>query len=120
MPFVTRKAVRQMLMQTAVLDKIEREQLPVDTSEVRQCLHTVREQVRGTSSLTYVQRWEKLLDTGDPGLIRRVVLADDESGREMRNLSPLGVLLTEAERLGVLDRMSAALREHHSEPAGSP
>lgn len=50
-----------------------------------------------------VGRWEQLLRTGDLDMIRRIVLSDDEVGREMRNLSPLTVLLTESERLDVLD-----------------
>ncbi|AHD24183.1 hypothetical protein Y013_26155 (plasmid) [Rhodococcus pyridinivorans SB3094] len=103
MSVVPRKVIRQKLMQTAVLDKIEREHLPVDTDRVRQSLDRIREQVRGKSMLEHVGRWEQLLRTGDLDMIRRIVLSDDEVGREMRNLSPLTVLLTESERLDVLD-----------------
>lgn len=103
MSVVPRKVIRQKLMQTAVLDKIEREHLSVDTDRVRQSLDRIREQVRGKSLLEHVGRWEQLLRTGDLDMIRRIVLSDDEVGREMRNLSPLTVLLTESERLDVLD-----------------
>ena len=103
MSVVPRKVIRQKLMHTAVLDKIEREHLPVDTDRVRQNLDKIREQVRGTSMLEHVGRWEQLLRTGDLDMIRRIVLSDDEVGREMRNLSPLTVLLTESERRDVLD-----------------
>lgn len=105
MSVVPRKVIRQELMQTAVLDKIERDHLPVDTDQVRQNLDRIREQVRGKSLLEHVERWEHLLRTGDLDLIRQVVLSDDEVGREMRNLSPLTVLLTESERLEVLDNL---------------
>lgn len=105
MSVVPRKVIRQKLMQTAVLDKIEREHLPVDTDQVRQSLDRIREQIRGKSLLEHVGRWDELLRTGDLDLIRNVVLSDDEVGREMRNLSPLTVLLTESERLEVLDNV---------------
>jgi len=105
MSVVPRKVIRQKLMHTAVLDKIEREHLQVDTDQVRRSLDRIREQVRGKSLLEHVGRWDRLLRTGDLDLIRTVVLSDDEVGCEMRNLSPLTVLLTENERLEVLDRL---------------
>ncbi len=37
--------------------------------------------------------------------IRAVVVSDDEHAREMRNLSPLSSLLSEVERLQVLDTL---------------
>ncbi|MGV9718975.1 hypothetical protein [Rhodococcus pyridinivorans] len=49
--------------------------------------------------LDHVELWDRLLRSGDIYTIRRVVLADDERGREMRNLSLLTVLLTESARL---------------------
>lgn len=102
MGVVPRKVARQRLMQTAVLDKIERERLAVDTPAVRRSLDTIREQVRGQFMLDHVELWDRLLHSGDIDIIRRIVLADDERGREMRNLSPLTVLLTESERLATL------------------
>jgi hypothetical protein len=108
MTVVPRKVIRQKLMQTAVLDKIEREHLPVDTVEVRRHLDRIREQVHGRSMTEHVGRWDRLLRAGDIDTIRRVVLSDDEVGQEMRNLSPLTVLLTEPERLDVL----ATVRYH--------
>ncbi|WP_374112328.1 hypothetical protein [Rhodococcus sp. CH91] len=90
-------------MRTAVLDKIEREHLPVDTDQVRRSLDRIREQVCGKSLLEHVERWDHLLRTGDLDLIRHGALSDDEVGREIRNLSPLTVLMAESERLEVLD-----------------
>ncbi|MGV9746381.1 hypothetical protein ACWDTG_15880 [Rhodococcus zopfii] len=109
MSVVPRKVIRQKLMQTAVLNKIEREHLPVDTDQIHRNLDRIREQVRGKSMTEYVERWDQLLRTGDIATIRRVVLSDDEVGQEMRNLSPLTVLLTESERLDVLDTV-----RHHA------
>lgn len=47
MSVVARKVIRQELMHTAVLDKIEREPLPVDTDRVRRSLDGTRERAPG-------------------------------------------------------------------------
>ncbi|MFD4184159.1 hypothetical protein [Rhodococcus sp. NPDC058514] len=95
MPDTTRKAVRQKLIQTVVLEKIEREHLSVDTAQVRNSLRKIRGHVQGKTMLDCVARWEQLIQSDDLDLIRSVVLAPDEIGAEMRNLSPLTSLLTE-------------------------
>ncbi|MCJ0907472.1 hypothetical protein [Rhodococcus sp. ARC_M6] len=49
--------------------------------------------------------WERIVDNNDIGGIRNIVESDDENAREMRNLSPLSILLSEDERLQVLDKL---------------
>lgn len=101
--FVTRKAVRQKLLQAAVLEKIDREHLCIDTEQVRARLQRTREHVTGASLIGCMDRWEHLVAANDIDGVRCIVHADDDHAREMRNLSPLGVLLSESERLAVLD-----------------
>lgn len=105
---LTRKAVRQKLTQTAALDKIEREGLRIDTPEILDGLLATKQKVRGAAMAERVARWEWILISGDLDSVRRIVRGDDEDSQEMRNLSPLAVLLTEDERLAVL----RALRGH--------
>jgi hypothetical protein len=45
MTVVNMKVTRQKLMQTAILNKVEREHLPLDTVRVRRSLQSVREHV---------------------------------------------------------------------------
>lgn len=59
MSVVPRKVIRQRLIQTAVLDKIEHEHLPRDTDQVRHSVDRIREQVRGKSLLEHVERWDR-------------------------------------------------------------
>lgn len=112
MTVINMKVTRQKLMQTAVLDKINREHLSVDTDEVHRSLQTIRRHVsRGPLMQRYLDRWERIIRDNDLDDIRRIVDADDETGNEMRNLSPLGVLLTEDERLQVIDDLRDQLKK---------
>lgn len=103
------KVVRQKLMQAAVLDKIDREDLRIDTDRIRESLRVIRAHVsRGPYLTEMLDRWQRIVDGNDIDAVRALVARDDETGNEMRTLSPLSVLLSAAERLRVLD----ALREH--------
>lgn len=106
---VTPKVVRQKLLQAAVLAKIDREGLRIDTDRVRERLLVTRAHVSRSPYFTaMLDRWDEIVDGNDIDAARAVAARGDETGDEMRNLSPLGVLLTETERLRVLDE----LREH--------
>lgn len=116
MSIVTRKAVRQKLMAAAVLEKIDREHLSVDTERVRASLRTIRAHVTGTTMTLHLDRWEQIIGSHDLDAVRRIAVSDDEIDREMRNLSPLTVLLSEPERIRVLD----TVRDHVGNPDGRP
>lgn len=96
---VTRKVVRQKMLQTAILAKIDREGLRIDTERVRESLQAIRRNVsRGSLMLSYLAWWDRIVDGNDIEELRTVVARDDETGNDMRNLSPLWVLFSEDER----------------------
>lgn len=104
MTVVNMKVTRQKLMQTAILNKVEREHLPLDTVRVRRSPQSVREHVSRSPYFTdFLDRWERIVEDNDVETLRQIVESDDETGNEMRNLSPLYVLLTEDDRMKVLD-----------------
>ena len=111
MGVVTRRVVRQKLLQAAVLDKIEREHLPVNTARVREKVQNIRRHVTGKSLHRCLDEWERIVDDNDIEAVRAVVESDDEHAREMRNLSPLSILLSETERLQVLDILRSSWSE---------
>ncbi|WP_137726459.1 hypothetical protein [Prescottella subtropica] len=114
--FVTRKALRQKLLQAAVLAKIDREGLRIDTDPIRGNLRTIRRHVSDEPLMrSYLAWWERIVDGNDIEELRAVVARDDEAGAEMRNLSPLSMLLTEDERRQFLGEFSArwATRSRH-------
>ncbi|MGW4482021.1 hypothetical protein [Rhodococcus triatomae] len=103
MTVVNLEVTRQKLMQAAILNKVEREHLPLNTDRVRRSLQTVRDHVSRSPYFTdMLDRWEQIIDENDIEALRTIVESDDETGNEMRNLSPLHVLLTEDERMRVL------------------
>lgn len=111
MAVVNFKVARQKLMQAAVLNKIDREHLALDTDPIRRSLRTVREHVSRSPYFTeMLDRWEQIVRDNEVEAFRRIVAADDETGNGMRNLSPLGVLLTEDERLQVIEELRALVR----------
>ncbi len=111
MSVVTPKTLRQQLVQSAVLDKIMSSGISVDTEPVRRNLRTIRRQV-GRSPLMdrYLDRWDRIVRDNDIDGIRTIVESDDDTSREMRNLSPLSVLLSDDERQRVLNEFGTRLR----------
>ncbi|MCJ0907126.1 hypothetical protein [Rhodococcus sp. ARC_M6] len=100
---VRRDAVRKKLVHEAVLDKIDREHLSIDTDKVRARLQTNREHVHGKLLRNCLDRWERIIADNHIDTVRKISVSDTETDREMRNMSPLSVLLSESERLRVLD-----------------
>ncbi|MGX7730896.1 hypothetical protein ACWPOB_16715 [Rhodococcus sp. 2H158] len=92
-------------MQTAALEKIQREHLRVGTEQIRANLRRIGYQVQGQTIRECVQQWDELVRGNDVDSIRRVVLGGDEVAAEMRNLSPLTIVLTEQESLQVLEQL---------------
>ncbi|WP_430332938.1 hypothetical protein [Rhodococcus sp. ACT016] len=112
MTVVNMKVTRQKLMQMAVLNKIDREHLSVDTDKVRRNLDTIRQHVSRDPLMTsYMDRWEQIVRDNDIDGFRRIVDSGDETSNEMRNLSPLSILLDEDERLQVLDDLRDLLKK---------
>src|SRR5574340_1588881 len=111
MTVVTPKTLRQQLVQSAVLDKIVTTGISVDTEPVRRNLQTIRRQVNHSPLMDrYLDRWDKIVRDNDIDGIRRIVESDDDTSREMRNLSPLSVLLSDDERRQVLAEFGTRLK----------
>lgn len=90
MGVVTRKVVRQKLLQAAVFEKIEHQHLSVNTARVREKVRNIRNRVTGKSLHRYLESvgTQSSFDN-DLEAVRAGVGSDDEPAREMRDLSPL-------------------------------
>lgn len=109
MSVVPRKVIRKKFLHTAVLDKIEREHLSLDTDQVHNSLHRLRQHVTGASLTRCLDQWEHIVSSNDIDTVRKIADSDSETAREMRNLSPLSVLLSEPERLHVIDDLRKSM-----------
>ncbi|WP_420879214.1 hypothetical protein [Rhodococcus sp. (in: high G+C Gram-positive bacteria)] len=103
---VSLKVFRQRLMHAMIVANIEREGLRIDTAAVRSLVDHDLDYFAGIpTQLAYVQVWARIVDTNDVAAVKTIAERDDETGNEMRNRSPLRVLLTESERLQVIDQL---------------
>lgn len=103
MSVVPRNVLRKKLLHTAVVNKIDREHLDVDTDRVHLSLQQLRQHVTEDSLIRCLDQWERIVNSNDIDRIREIGSSDTETARAMRNLSPLAVLLSASERLQVLD-----------------
>ncbi len=73
---------------------------------VRKNLKRLSSSVQGQPHERNLQRWELLVDSDDVRGLRRVLTGLDRDSIEMREVSPLGGLLSDAERADALRRVS--------------
>ncbi|MGF0256068.1 hypothetical protein ACQR3V_18985 [Rhodococcus erythropolis] len=71
-------------------------------------MQTNRDYIHGNTLHKCLDQWERIVADKDIGTVR---ISDTETDREMRNMSPLSVLLSESERLRVLDLLFQRTRE---------
>jgi transcriptional regulator with XRE-family HTH domain len=65
-------------------------------------LTRLRESTRGQPHLRNLDRWERLIEDGDVSGLHRVMTGLDTDSIEMREVSPMGGLLSQQERAEVL------------------
>ena len=69
-------------------------------------LQRARESVRGQPHLRNLDRWQRLIDDGDLSGLRHVMTGLDTDSVQMREVSPMGGLLSQQERTEILRRAS--------------
>ena len=69
-------------------------------------LERLRLTVRGQPHVRNLDRWESLIQSGDERAIRRVLTGVDQDSIEMREVSPMGGLLSQEERIEVMRDLS--------------
>ncbi|MDI9916825.1 hypothetical protein [Rhodococcus sp. IEGM 1379] len=75
----------------------------MNAARVREKVQSIRSRVTGKSLRRCLDQWERIVDDNDIEAVHAVVESDDEHACEIRNHSPLSILLSEEERLQVLD-----------------
>ncbi|QOF78003.1 hypothetical protein [Variovorax sp. 38R] len=76
---------------------------PAQRERARQTLARWRQQSGETRSDVLWNEWEQLL-ASDLEVLTRAALDDSEHGQLMRSVSPLGVLVSQAERMTLLQQ----------------
>jgi hypothetical protein len=101
-----REVRRRWLLHEQVVRKLRTDPPDNWRPQIRQRIDRYRSQVRGPYMQQLLDRWEQLLEQDDQRLFDGM-LRLDETGDELRNLSPFVGILSEDERLEVLERSRA-------------
>lgn len=102
LPELTRSEWRSWRLHRRLSSHLTRSSLERWRPTIERNLERRRSTVRGQPHLRNLDRWESLLDRRDVTGIHRVLTGLDRDSIEMREVSPVGGLLPNEERLEVL------------------
>lgn len=102
LPELTRSERRSWRLHRQLSTHLTRLSLEQWRPTVERNLERLRGNLRGQPHLRNLDRWESLLDRGDVSGLHRILTGLDRDSIEMREVSPLGGLLPNAERLEIL------------------
>ena len=101
-PELTRSEWRSWRLHRQLSTHLTRASLERWRPTIERNLERLRSTVRGQPHVRNLDRWESLLDHGDVPGLHRILTGLDRDSIEMREVSPLGGLLPNEERLEVL------------------
>jgi transcriptional regulator with XRE-family HTH domain len=104
LPDLTRSEWRSWRLHRQLSTHLTRASLGQWRPTIERNLERLRSIVRGQPHLRNLDRWESLLDRGDVTGLHRILTGLDRDSIEMREVSPVGGLLPDEERLEVLQR----------------
>ena len=104
LPDLTRSEWRSWRLHRQLSTHLTRSSLGQWRPTIERNLERLRGIVRGQPHLRNLDRWESLLDRGDVTGLHRILTGLDRDSIEMREVSPVGGLLSDEERLEVLQR----------------
>ncbi len=102
-PNVTRSERRSWRLHQQLSTHLSRPRLDEWRPTIDRNLTRLRRGLRGQPHKRNLQRWESLIERGDVPGLHRVLTGLDRDSIEMREVSPLGGLLTPDEREQVLE-----------------
>jgi transcriptional regulator with XRE-family HTH domain len=101
-PGLTRSEWHSWRLHRQLSKHLTRSSLSLWRAAAERNLERLRSAVRGQPHVRNLDRWESLLDHGDVPGLHRILTGLDRDSIEMREVSPLGGLLPDEERLEVL------------------
>lgn len=107
-PELTRSERRSWMLHRRLSCHLTKNTLEEWLPRLEQNLERERQSVRGGVHRRNVEGWQQMVDRRDVSGMHRVMTGLDRKSIEMREVSPLGGLLPEVERLEVLDELRQA------------
>lgn len=105
-PELTRSEWRSWMLHRQLSKSLNQTSLRQWQPRIERNLKRLRQRVSGQPHLRNLQRWESLIVGEDVPGIHRVLTGLDRDSIEMREVSPLGGLLSQDERSRILQRAS--------------
>ena len=103
-PELTRSERRSWRLHRTLSRQLDERTLRQWRPTIRKNLTRLRSAVQGQPHERNVRRWGALVSSGDLGGLHRVLTGLDRDSIEMREVSPMGGLLSERERMEALAR----------------
>lgn len=101
-PDLTRSERRSWELHRRLSTHLTRSSLETWRATIERNLERLRRSVQGQPHLRNLDHWESLINGGDVGGLHRVLTGLDRESIEMREVSPMGGLLSHEERSDVL------------------
>lgn len=101
-PDLTRSERRSWQLHRHLSSRLTRTSLEVWHPTIERNLERLRDRVTGQPHQRNLERWTTLVESGDVLGLHRVLTGLDRDSIEMREVSPMGGLLSPEERSGVL------------------
>jgi transcriptional regulator with XRE-family HTH domain len=100
-----RSSRRRWLLHTSLVPRLSEQSLQQWTPTILRNLKQLRKSTRGEPHVGNLDRWQQLVASGDVRGLKRVMTGLDTDSIQMREVSPLGGLVGEPERLQILKQL---------------
>ncbi|WP_424347649.1 hypothetical protein [Kocuria sp. CH-021] len=99
---MNRSSLRTLLLHRSLVPKLNEETLSSWTPQILQNLERLSSSVQGHPHVENLGRWRRIVETRDVETLRTVLDSPDPGSIEMREVSPMGGLIGQDERLSIL------------------
>ncbi|MEX5297494.1 hypothetical protein RCG67_01785 [Kocuria sp. CPCC 205292] len=99
---MNRSSLRTLLLHRSLVPKLNEETLSAWTPQILQNLERLSSSVQGHPHVENLGRWRRIVETRDVETLRTVLDSPDPGSIEMREVSPMGGLIGQDERLSIL------------------
>ena len=99
---MNRSSLRTLMLHRSMVSKLNEETLSSWTPQIHQNLERLSNSVQGHPHVENLERWRRIVETQDVETLRTVLDSADPNSIEMREVSPMGGLISQDERLSIL------------------
>lgn len=99
---MNRSSLRTLMLHRSLASKLDENALSSWTPRILQNLERLGNSVQGHPHVDNLGRWRRIVETHDVETLRTVLESTDPGSIEMREVSPMGGLISQEERLSIL------------------